>query len=290
MFITLIVFYIIGFGIEHSQNELEGDLKKNIVLVNVIALIGLFIVLIFFIPPLYEIFLQFSLVFVILLGTMMIIYPISKILSKEVKNETKRKLLDSMNYTNLFFFSFLLVVFMFMTLFNPTFVYHFMVVSIYLMSSIAVILYGQEDYKTNLKYFFILFGSYAVFLIVFNIFGSIFSYQGQMAEALTSIGLIFTTILSDPIVALASVMILLGAIVRTREGSTFLFVGNVLLIFVPLLFWMMIFLGYIQVPPQLVTIFLNVQFFGWLLYTVFTGLIFIVLISTSTLISNIVLD
>ena len=143
--------------------------------------------------------------------------------------------------------------------------------------------------RYNWQRYTLLLAAFAVLLLIILI-GSQLSSTVLASTVLDYAGIdldifsqLWFSILQDPVVLIVAAIMTFGGIFKTINvvGSDIL--GDILVSWVPTIIWVMIVTNNIQVPVQIVALFQGMAWFGWLLYVLFTAIIFIMLIATINL-------
>lgn len=103
---------------------------------------------------------------------------------------------------------------------------------------------------------------------------------GQIAgEGMDVFSQIWFTILNDPTLLIVIAIMTFGGIFKTLDIAASDILGNVLVSWIPILIWVMVFVGYIEVPQAMYDLFSGMAWFGWFMYVIITMIIFITIIS-----------
>lgn len=141
------------------------------------------------------------------------------------------------------------------------------------------------------------------FEIVFSLFsgniqfgklfsGDIFSGVGFFDDSAEVISQIFYSIIQSPQIQISIVFMLFGAFARVfpSQSPYFKYIGNVLIVIIPLMIWLLIFSGTIPTPISILALFSNFEFFGHIFYLILVGVIFTIVSVTIGLFTSIAID
>lgn len=122
--------------------------------------------------------------------------------------------------------------------------------------------------------------------------GDIFAGQGFFDESAEVISQIFFSIIQSPQIQISIVFMLFGAFARVfpSQSPYFKYIGNVLIVILPLMIWLLIFSGVIPTPIAIVALFANFEFFGHIFYLILVGVIFTIIIVVIGLFTSVAID
>jgi hypothetical protein len=107
----------------------------------------------------------------------------------------------------------------------------------------------------------------------------VFAVQGlsTFTADVDPISAIANAVVRDPTVSSTIAFMTFGALVKSLNYKYANPIGNILVSWYPSLIWTMVFVGSISVPSDLLNIFPDFTFFGWFLYLMLVGLIFLII-------------
>lgn len=283
----LFFLYVTGVLLEYS----EVAKRRTLILLTDSIIISIITLLVLLNPFLFQQFFHIPLIFIFAIGILFLFYPLFEIVKH--REEKKRKLfVNSLVNGNFFFFAILFVVYSIFSFYQATYSLFFVSVSLILIINSLMYFYYRIAKLKVLFYLIIfvtvLFGILIPFQLSYITYGFIGQGSGAYSDALNKV---FASILGDPIMALVAILIIFGALIKLRPDRASKYLGTAMMLFVPIIFWLMILLGIVPVPPDLIRFVLfNNPLIAYIVYVLLTLIFFVILITISSLITNIVAE
>lgn len=175
-----------------------------------------------------------------------------------------------------------------------TFMMLFVVFVAILVIYLSYVLYKRNNVSKRtfgvILFFPIIVISIAILLEILNVTGVAMLFSGALDEeiveftgigdASAAISQLFFAIISDQYIGITVVFMVIGAIPRAFGGANpnAVFIGNLAVSWLPLIIWLMAFLGTIPIPNSIKATFADFLWFGYLFYLLLLGIIFIIVI------------
>jgi hypothetical protein len=111
------------------------------------------------------------------------------------------------------------------------------------------------------------------------------------------VSVLFFEILNEPAIQVTIVFMVIGGIPRSFPfgSKSFIYIGNLLIAWMPLVIWLMMFTRTIPVPPELLNLFANsigldAEFFAYIFFVLMGGVVFAMVIAIIVVFTNLVFD